>query len=579
MKTKNGNTNLSAAEGDTKNGFAVSLAVIFFLSLAGVGLFYEWACALSSAVLLVWIFLRLKSTGAVTFKTDLFGLSVVFLCAGYFLTFLWAVDRGQAFMGALKFFPLVPFIFALTLEKGASKLIKSLYPYFAAVLTAVSFVLMTLPLTSDYFTVAGRMSGVFQYPNTFALVILVGELMLVSGEGRRVLRYVTALFLAVGIFYTGSRTVMVLAVLSNLVLFFWLMRGNRRNALILLGVLLVAGGASLGLAFAGVRPFSRLLSINFGESTFVGRFLYFRDALPVILKHPFGVGYSGYYFMQPSFQTGLYSVRFIHNDILQFALDVGWLPCAFFVFAWMKKIFGRGAPFPARVILSVFFLHVLFDFDLQFVAVFMLLILLADPDGNEGTVKKKSLSRMRIASVALVPVMLYFAVAFAFYSFEFYSGAKTLYPFNTDLRIRELIDAETADEMDRIADEIIAGNEYISVAYSAKARAAYSKGDFGALIEYKHKALDTARLTIDEYEDYCVMLINGISLYEKSGDKSSADVCRREILYAVEKYYSNLNEMSKLGKMIMDQPQPAFSPDVESFAQALYAAGYVSSEK
>lgn len=53
----------------------------------------------------------------------------------------------------------------------------------------------------------------------------------------------------------------------------------------------------------------RFYVFSIKESTFVGRLLYYYDALPVIRKNPFGLGYMGYYYIQQSIQTGVYFVK------------------------------------------------------------------------------------------------------------------------------------------------------------------------------------------------------------------------------------------------------------------------------
>ena len=234
-------------------------------------------------------------------------------------------------------------------------------------------------------------------------------------------------------------------------------------------------GISLALAFLNVSPFSRILKINFGASTFIGRFLYFKDAAPMILRHPFGIGYLGYFYTQTTFQTGVYSVKYIHNDILQFALDIGWIPAAVFAGAVIKSIFSKGVSFENRVILSVMFLHCLFDFDLQFIAVFMLMLVFMKRDSGK-TVKIKKAAVLSCATV-LAALSLYFSVALALFTFGKTEASNSMYPYNTDNLIKMLKVYGGTNEAQDIADSIIENNEYVYYAYAEKARAAYTEGD------------------------------------------------------------------------------------------------------
>ena len=80
-----------------------------------------------------------------------------------------------------------------------------------------------------------------------------------------------------------------------------------------------------------------MLSLN--ESTFIGRIIYFKYGLRLIAKNPFGLGYLGFYYTEQFNQTAVYSVRYIHNELLQLLLDIGWLPAAFFAAALIAALF------------------------------------------------------------------------------------------------------------------------------------------------------------------------------------------------------------------------------------------------
>lgn len=115
----------------------------------------------------------------------------------------------------------------------------------------------------------------------------------------------------------------------------------------------------------------RFLTISLESSTLMGRLLYYRDVLPVILKHPFGLGYMGYYYAQGGFQTGVYATKFVHNELLQFAVDVGWIPTLLFAFALLRRLLARKTPAMQRMLLFAICAHSMLDFDLQFLSIFL----------------------------------------------------------------------------------------------------------------------------------------------------------------------------------------------------------------
>ena len=68
-------------------------------------------------------------------------------------------------------------------------------------------------VVSNLFLVSERLSGFFQYPNTFALFLLISELLLLKKINLKIIDYITLAVLIGGLLYTGSRTVFLLFIL------------------------------------------------------------------------------------------------------------------------------------------------------------------------------------------------------------------------------------------------------------------------------------------------------------------------------------------------------------------------------
>lgn len=58
-------------------------------------------------------------------------------------------------------------------------------------------------------------------------------------------------------------------------------------------------------------------------STLACRFIYWNDALKVIISHPFGIGIDNWQNIQYEVQSAAYSVKYVHNGFLQLGLDGG----------------------------------------------------------------------------------------------------------------------------------------------------------------------------------------------------------------------------------------------------------------
>lgn len=546
---------------------------VLYAALFFVGIFHVYLSCALSGVLLVWLWLRCRKARQLIIRVDMTVIAVAALVVGYALSSLWAVDTGAAVFGFFKFLPLVLYSLVLMQEEGGREKIIAHLPYLVTVITILSIACMYIPSLSSFFAVSGRLSGFVQYPNTFAVILLVAELLLITKERPRIWDYLCICVLLFGILYTGSRTVFVLAGVSNLLAL--LINKNKTVRFITLGcigvgILLVLGYCLITDSFAVL---TRYLNISTTQSTFVGRLLYAQDALPVILRNPFGLGYMGYYFIQQSIQTGVYAVMYVHNDFLQILLDVGWVPFLLFVAAIVMSVINPDTPLRYKLILMTMSLHASFDFDLQYIAVFMMMLLFMKPKVFKTvTLKKRGISIPAVSAV-LICLCLYFGTVQMLTRFELHDAARVLYNHQTVSDIEQLKELTDSAEADKVADRILKRNAHVAVAYSVKARAAYAKGDFANVIKYKTKAIQTAPFSHVEYWEYGRMLVNGIKLYEQAGDKSSADICKKELLALAELLPAQENRLSERGAAITTQPKLFFPGDLQEQINALKEDG------
>ena len=541
---------------------------ILLLSLVLSGGFNEYVGCVLSAIISVLLIVKIAQNRNLVVNINITSLSIAVITLLYLISCFYAIDSGMAFVGFLKFLPVLLYMLLLMQDKGIKEHLIALLPYVALALGVLSLVLVFIPATRDYFTVSGRLAGFFQYPNTFALFLLVGELTALSKEKLKPIDIISALLLIILLLFTGSRAVFILAVFSNVLIIFF-RKGKKVKILlgIVVAVLAVAVLLMLPL-FNNSEIFSRYFTISFTESTFVGRLLYYFDAFPLILRHPFGLGYMGYYYVQQSIQTGVYSVMFIHNDFLQLLLDVGWIPCLLFVVGIIKSFFRKGNSAGKRIILLTVFLHCLFDFDLQFISMFFILLLFLNyNDGKQLELKKGTVFVFSFVITGLLS--LYFAVALGLAHFGFNQAADSMFPGNTQNKVDLLIAEDDIVTQNEIADRIISQNEYVQIAYSAKARYAFSQGDFESLISYKNKIFQIAPFSYDEYEDYCYMLIQGIQLYKQAGDEYSTEVCEQQLLKTADRLDRLDDKLSNLGRKIVDQPKTDLPDDIVKYINSL----------
>ena len=500
------------------------LPLLLLVQLApfGIGLFFEWFCALASLVLLGWLAVRVRREG-LCFRLSPGLVASAALLLGLLGGGIWGVDRGAALLGVVKFLPAALFALSCaTLSDAQRERLLAPLPYFAAGMVLVSVLLGQLPALEAFFYYGGsRLTGFFQYPNSFAAYLLLG-VALSGGRERLGLRELGCLaVLGLGVALTHSRAVAALLGLTLLGL--CLLSRDRRKRLLLAALLLVVTGLALYLAVLRGGAAGLLERVK-ADRSLLGRLLFWHDALPVILRHPLGLGYLGYWFRLGSFQTGAYSAMHAHNALLELLLDAGWIPAGLFVWATVQGF--RRARRERRVALAALVLHSLFDFDMQFVSLLLFLLLLLDTGaGRPVTLRRRAV----LPPLAILAALsLWLGTASALYAFGLPQSAAALYPGYSQAQLRLLAEATTVPEMEQAADALLSHNSSASLAWSARARVAFSRGDFAAVIDCKRRAIALSRYSLAEYLDYADMLRIGEQLYTEGGDTASAVICREE---------------------------------------------------
>lgn len=543
-----------------------SLRVIMAVSLLAVGLFYELTSAVVSAVLFVWLVLLAKRQ-KLGFRRNAASVTAIAVYIGYCVSILWSVDKGLSVWGVAKYLP-VPLMALCLLQTDSderSTVLNDL-PWIGAVTVLVSFALQFIPSLHGLFTSSDRLAGFFQYPNTFACFMLLGlEILILSEEKINVWRVLCAIVLVFGLIQSGSRTVFVLAIPALLVSLFIRLR-KKPKVLVIGAVSVAAVFIVMILALGGSYSVSHLLALSTSESTLLGRLLYWKDALPVIGSHPFGLGYLGYYMSHGSFQTGLYSVRWVHNELLQMLLDIGWIPAVIAIVAVVKAVLAK-QPTVRKVVLLTLLAHCMMDFDLEYIAMYFIVLLCLDWDTGKTKTLKLTVPAKAVSAV-LILVSLYIGVGSTLYYSGKVEASVMVYPWNTQARMELLTEAETAEEMDEQADAILALNDTIALAWDAKAEAAYSRGDFGAVIDAKNNALANTKYIRSEYVDYFNKLAVGYRLYLQAGDTKSAQICLDEIIGIQSRIDRVLAATDELAWKITDKPYLVMPDEYNDFVAA-----------
>jgi tetratricopeptide (TPR) repeat protein len=375
----------------------------------------------------------------------------------------------------------------------------------------------------------------------------------------------------VGILMTGSRSVFIFTVITLIVLF--IRNKALRKFLVIVSLALVVFSIFFVVSTGSYQNFGRFLTISSESSTFLGRLLYYKDGIRLLINNPFGLGYMGYYYMEPAIQTGFYSIKFIHNDFLQIALDAGIIPFVAIVTAIVFSIFSKVLPKMEKHVLIVISVSSLLDFNLQFLIIFFILLMTLDygqVSSKAKLIKKRKKLKFSYGVLAVIAVVsLYFSVAFFAEYEENYKIAVELYPGNTAAKTKLLLKADSKEKAKDLADDILESNSMSYVSYNAKALVAAVDGKFEDMVYYKKKTLDITKYSINEYEDYIKLLKRAINYYEKIGDDTLREKYVRHVKEVPDMLKNTEEQTDELAFRVKDKPDFKLSEQTTKYIEFL----------
>lgn len=370
--------------------------------------------------------------------------------------------------------------------------------------------------------------------------------------------------LGLGILLTQSRTVCVMWVIVAIILAVQ-KKEWRRYYLAGLGaaVVMVAAG------FLYLSKTGNLTSLT-SASTFLGRLLYWQDGVKALISHPLGLGGVGYYYLQPQFQTGVYSVRYIHNIYLQIALDAGIPAAVLFIYLNYSTFRLPGRNRMEKLLLSVILIHGFFDFDLEFLIIWFIILMLWGVD-ESASVKEYSFNKK--AGVPLIGLFLigsgYLAIGLFMGHIGAYSAAVGMIPFDTDIKISALLDATGTNNQIYWANEILKDTDTIALAYEGKVLEAEQEQDFDAMAANKLKSLQLAKYNHSRYEEYLRVLETVMNHYNAKGDVNKVRSYGQQALKVPEMLTELKNETSPLAYQIKDKPDFSLSEQEKTYLNQL----------
>lgn len=519
-----------------------TLIIILYLTIFLNGGYFHYISSLLSIFLFILYLFILFKTKRIVLGINFNTLALFIFILFYLISSIWAIDSEMSYYGFIKFLPLFLFYLIVHYIDDKERILYSL-PFIGAIITVFSFLCMQFHMLNGIAYVNHRLAGFIQYPNTYALFMLL--CLIISIDNIHVKNYkkqTIYIFISLfGILMSCSKSIYIFTLLSLIVLFF--IKKNLKKYI----------GIGLVITIILFVIFLLIYNPSISLSTFYGRLLYYKDAIPLIISHPFGLGYYGYFFIQNTIQTGVYSIINVHNDFLQIALDIGIIPSVFFYVMMIKSIIRTTNT--KKLLLSIILLHSLFDYDLQFIFICFILILLLDFKNIKiYDISFLTQGFISICFICLSVFCVKLGISDYFYTSGNYYQALSFYKRNTMAQVYQLISTTNYNEQNELIQDIIDHNSYISYTYVIRAQHALNEGNIEYYIENQIQAIELNPYNYQEYIHYYNTLIQCVEQYYKSNDLYSAEYCLNRLNDIPNMLKSLKEKTSSIAYKTIDKP-------------------------
>ena len=489
------------------------------------GLYYEFSSYFAQIFILVILLIKLLKQKKIKVYLNFASMALAIISSGYLFTCIYAVDKGMAILGFLKF--TIPLTFGLLLMQYKQEEVKdmmNLIPISGVIMVIVSILFKYIPFLPNVFYLQnGRMMGFLQYANTFALFLLIGIIYIGYSKQPKWKVIIYNIVLLLGILISGCRTVQILTLLNYIIMI--IKQKELRMYFIALVIIAIAGTIGYVLITGNLNTVGRYLTTSTSSRSLQERLLYYKDAIPLILRHPFGLGYMGYSYIQPQIQTGIYQAAYVHNDFLQFALDIGIIPLVVLIIALIKSLIRKNKELSFRLILLTIALHMLIDFDLQFMIIFLILVMTLNLwDNKEYEYETNKIALISIDTLLII-IYLYFGIVTLLNYFEKDEIATKMYPIYTEANIaiaNNYMQNEDINSAYKIALNIQKTNKELGMIYNIKAYYYYINKDWKSMVQNKKKYLEVNKYNMKEYDEYVLMLSEAIEYYAQNDEMEKA---------------------------------------------------------
>lgn len=552
----------------TENIDVLLLKILLFISPFLFGLYYEFSSYFAQIFILIILLIKLCKNKKCKINLNFSSIALTIISVGYLLTCIYAVDKGMAILGFLKF--TIPLTFGFLLmqynQEETIDMMK-LIPISGVIMVIISLLFKYIPFLPNVFYLQnGRMMGFLQYANTFALFLLIGIIYSANYIKGKTKVIIYNIILLLGILISGCRTVQVLTLLNYIIMI--VKKKELRIYFIALFIVTIAGTITYVLITRNFNTIGRYLTISMASRSLQERILYYKDVIPLILKNPFGLGYMGYSYIQPQIQTGIYQAAYVHNDFLQLILDIGIIPTIIFVIAIIKSLISKEKTLCIKLILLTIALHLLIDFDLQFMIIFLILVITLNLwDGKKCVFEVSKIPIMAIGFIS-VAIYLYFGMVTVFHYFDKDSIASNMYPIYTEANIaiaNSYMENKDIEKANKIASNMQKTNKELGMIYNIKAYYYMKNQSWNLMEQNKKRYIEINKYDMSEYEDYVLMLSQAIEYYAQKDEMEKATEYIKKVADVPSIIEHVKSSTSSVAYQLKDVPNFELSENVQKY--------------
>lgn len=492
-------------------------------------------------VLLCLLLYKINKTKKFVFTKDIKFIFILLWAVSYLFTMFWSVDKELSWLGFLKFFTVPLFLITVMQYKYTAEQKSKWFDAVAKIGAVMVLVILIVSLferiitgENNLFFYQNRLAGFFNYANSFALFLLIGVIITGFKKEINLIDFIVINLLLVGILLANSRAIMIITSFSYLLVLIFNKEARKKN-FINLGIMVVVAIVVIAI----MKNFGVSNRISSGNSSeWLLRVLYYKDALRMFVKNIFGHGYMAWWYMQEGLQTGAYDAQFVHNGLLQIVVDVGIIPAVFIVSTFIIGFFDKKVVVRDRVLMLIILGHSLIDFNMEFMAITLVLFMTLEFDKKQELTKTKNI---KIAIYGCGLIYTFFAIITVLSNFGQYTLVNRIFPYSITLN-KELEIANNTEKIE-IAEELYEKNKYFLNASMILSQKQQHLGNYEKAHKYEVWIVNNKKYTMLNYIQYVQFLENAINYYYNNKDiKEMKRYMDR--LCSVENIIENVKETS-----------------------------------